>query len=251
MKAMILAAGKGERLRPLTDTTPKALVTIRGIPLIEIILRRLKLEGFTDIIINVHHFADQILRFLAMNDNFGLNIRVSDERDNLLDTGGALIKASAFIDDNEPLLIHNVDVLSDINLKGLYEHHRHSGALVTLTVKERASARYFLFDSENRLCGWKNVATGETRWTGEPQKQYTAMAFSGIHVIGPEFFANTHLSQCFPVHEQRFSIIDVYLCLATQHKILGHDPGHALWFDLGRPEDIQKAEQFVSELKLW
>jgi NDP-sugar pyrophosphorylase family protein len=250
MKAMILAAGKGERLRPLTDTVPKALVTIRGIPLLEIILRRLKQEGFNDIIINVHHFADQILHFLAMNDNFGLRIRISDEQDLLLDTGGAMKKASAFIDDRQPLLIHNVDVLSDINLKGLYEHHRHSGALVTLAVKERASSRYFLFDSESRLCGWNNVVTGEIKWAGEPQKQYTAMAFSGIHVVGPEFFSKTKLSQCFPVHEQRFSIIDVYLCLAAKYKILGYDPRNALWFDLGRQEDIQKAEHYVTDLKL-
>jgi NDP-sugar pyrophosphorylase family protein len=251
MQAMILAAGKGERLKPFTNDRPKALATINGIPLLEIILRRLKYCGFNEVIINVHHLAGMILGFLRKNKDFGMNILISDESNLLLDTGGALKKASALIDDNQPLLIHNVDVVSTIDLAALYEYHRKSSSLVTLAVKKRISSRYFLFDGNNRLCGWKNVATGEVRWVGMVRDMSTELAFSGIHIVGPLFFQKAFQSQCFPVQLNRFSIIDVYLCLANHYVISGYDYGDAFWLDLGRQEDLQRAGQVFDNLKLY
>ncbi|MGB1243748.1 MAG: sugar phosphate nucleotidyltransferase, partial [Chitinophagales bacterium] len=164
MKAMIFAAGLGTRLRPLTNDKPKALVEVNGKPLLEIVILQLKRYGFRDIVVNVHYFAKQIIRFLEAKNNFGIHIQISDESDLLLETGGGLQKAKHFLcSDDEPFLVHNVDILSDINLKALYQSHLEGSPLATLVVRNRKTSRYLLFDETNRLCGWKNVKTGEVR----------------------------------------------------------------------------------------
>ena len=159
---MIFAAGLGTRLRPLTDHTPKALVSVAGKPMLERVILRLKEAGFNDITVNIHHFGEQIIEFLRANNDFGITIHLSDERDMLLDTGGGIKKARPFLDGNEPFLVHNADILSDINLAELYRHHRESNAEATLLVSQRQTSRYLLLDDANRLHGWINKSTGET-----------------------------------------------------------------------------------------
>jgi NDP-sugar pyrophosphorylase family protein len=249
--AMILAAGRGERLRSLTDKLPKALVTVKGLPLLGIVMQRLKYFGFDEIIVNVHHLAEQILSFLHERDNFGLTVHISDERDGLLGTGGALKKAYPLVDDSRPLLIHNVDILSDINLAELYETHLRSQALATLAVKDRKSTRVFLFDHDDRLCGWKHKFSGEVKPAGLPPGDYKERGFSGIQVVGPGFFEKSFKSSCFPVNEDVFSVIDVYLCLAAQYRITGYDPGGIRWLDLGKIEDLEKAGTHTDLLNLY
>lgn len=232
MKAIIFAAGLGTRLRPLTDTRPKALIEINGVPLLEIAVRNLIKNGFLEIIINVHHFGEQILDFLKTRDNFGINIAISDERDFLLDTGGGLKKAAWFLRD-EPFLAFNSDILTDMDLKAFYEFHNRSNALATLAVRDRESSRYLQFDPENKLCGWKNIKTGEVRTSrdaGSPRN----LAFSGIHVMHPDIF------KLMP-DENRFSIIDVYLEAAKKYDILAYPHDEDLWLDVGKPDALKKA----------
>ena len=163
MKAMILAAGLGTRLRPLTEKKPKALIEVDGIPLLELVIQRIRQYGFHDIIINIHHFGEQILAFLEQKDNFGLNLCLSDERDFLRDTGGGLKHASWFFDDHQPFLLHNVDILSDVNLHELYQTHLASTALATLAVRNQREPRTLLFDHHDMLCGWQNSQPGECK----------------------------------------------------------------------------------------
>jgi len=167
MKAMIFAAGLGSRLKPLTDTMPKALVPVAGRPMLEHVILKLKAFGFTEIVINIHHFGEQILEFLKVNDNFGLTIHISDERDVLLDTGGGIRKASSFFENSdEPFLVHNVDILSNVDLKELYDYHLQTDGLATLLVSQRKTSRYLLLDAEKRLCGWINKDTGQVKPEG-------------------------------------------------------------------------------------
>jgi NDP-sugar pyrophosphorylase family protein len=243
MKAMILAAGLGTRLRPFTDTTPKALIAVNGVPLLEIVIQRLKFYGFHEIIINVHHLAEHIIEFLQKKRNFGLDIRISPETDILLDTGGGVKKAAWFFDDGNPFLVHNVDILSDLDLRQLYETHLLSHALATLAVKNRQSSRYLLFDYENLLCGWQNIVTGEikiTRITSE--SDLIPLAFSGIHVIHPAIF------DLMPEQEV-FSITDVYIQLASTHKIVAFNHNSSLWMDLGRIDHLTKAGEILRQIK--
>ena len=153
MKAMIFAAGLGTRLKPITDSIPKAMVPINGKPLLQLVLEKLKVAGFNEIIVNVHHFPELIIDFLKQNSNFGIRIEISDERDVLLDTGGAIRKAAWFFDDGKPFLVHNVDILSNLNLGDLYHQHLTTNPLATLVVSERDTFRYLLFNGDNRLCG--------------------------------------------------------------------------------------------------
>ena len=166
MKAMIFAAGLGTRLRPLTDIMPKALVPVAGKPMLERVILRLKKAGFDDITINIHHFGGQIVEFLHANNSFGLNIHISDERDMLLDTGGGVKKACPFLDGNEPFLVHNADILTDIDLTTFYRHHQDSNAEATLLVSERKTSRYLLFDDSYNLHGWINKSTQEIKPEG-------------------------------------------------------------------------------------
>lgn len=188
---MIFAAGLGTRLRPLTDHTPKALVSVAGKPMLERVILRLKEAGFNDITVNIHHFGEQIIGFLRANNNFGVTIHISDEREMLLDTGGGIKKARPFLDGDEPFLVHNADILSDINLAEFYRHHRESDAEATLLVSRRQTSRYLLLDDANRLHGWINKSTGETKPEGFSFREgrYKEMAFGGIHVISPSLSA--------------------------------------------------------------
>ena len=189
MKAMIFAAGLGTRLKPLTDSTPKALLPINGKPMLEHVILKLKDAGFHQIAINVHHLGDQIINFLAANNNFGIQIHISDERDYLLDTGGGIKHATAFLQGNEPFLIHNVDILSDIDLRALYNHHIETNPLATYW-SANATLPLSLFNKENKLCGWRNRETGEVKsfYPDFDPNQYNEYAFSGIHVLSPKIF---------------------------------------------------------------
>jgi NDP-sugar pyrophosphorylase family protein len=239
MKAMILAAGLGTRLRPLTDDRPKALVQVAGRTLLEIALARVRSLGIRDVIVNAHHFADLMIEYLQANDNFGMRITVSRE-EVLLDTGGGLKKAAPFFLENgsfdEPLLLHNVDVISDIDLCGMLRFHREHGALATLAVQARAASRYLLFDERLQLCGRRKGREGESEWArrcAQPQ----ALAFCGIHVISPRLLT-------LMTEEGAFSIISCYLRLAAQGEaLLGFRVDGAYWRDLGRPESVRQAEQ--------
>lgn len=242
MKAMIFAAGLGTRLRPLTDHTPKALVSVAGKPMLERVILRLKEAGFNDITVNIHHFGEQIIEFLRANNDFGITIHLSDERDMLLDTGGGIKKARPFLDGNEPFLVHNADILSDINLAELYRHHRESNAEATLLVSQRQTSRYLLLDDVNRLHGWINKSTGETKPEGFSfqERQYKEMAFSGIHVISPSLFRYMESRQW----EGKFSIIPFYLSVCETACIQGYPLQDRRWFDIGKPETLAKAEEY-------
>jgi len=239
MKAMILAAGLGTRLRPLTDDRPKALVEVAGRTLLEITLARLRTFGISDVIINVHYLADMILEYLQKNDNFGMRIEVSRE-DVLLDTGGGLKKAAHFFrEESEPFILHNVDVISTIDLGRMVQFHIENQALATLAVQDRKTSRYLLFDEERQLCGRRSGSAEKTELVRSSQA-VQALAFSGIHVISPRILSMMS-------EEGAFSIIQSYLRLAAQgEKILGFRADEYYWRDLGRPENVvQAAEDFT------
>jgi NDP-sugar pyrophosphorylase family protein len=235
MRAMILAAGLGTRLRPLTNDRPKALVEINGHTLIEIILTRLRSFGISEVIINIHHYADAIVDYLRANRDFGMRIEISRE-DVLLDTGGGLKKAAHFFLENkldEPFLLHNVDVISSIDLRRMIQFHLESHALATLAVQERETSRYLLFDNQLQLCGRRSSdQEDELVRSAQPLQ---ALAFCGIHVLSREIFP-------LLTEEGVFSIIPAYLRLAGQgDKILGFRADEYSWRDLGTPENIRLA----------
>jgi NDP-sugar pyrophosphorylase family protein len=240
MKAMVLAAGLGTRLRPLTNDRPKALVEVGGRTLLEITLARLHDFGIRDVIINVHHYADMVIDRLKAAGNFGMSIEFSRE-EILLDTGGGLKKAAWFLSGNsspqeeEPFILHNVDVISNINLQQMVEVHKENQALATLAVQERKSSRYLLFDEQGRLCGRRLVKEEKTEVI-RPAQQMTELAFSGIHVISPRIFS-------LLTEEGIFSIVPAYLRLAAQgEKIMAFRADEYYWRDLGKPENIRQAE---------
>ncbi len=243
MEAFVLAAGLGTRLQPLTDTKPKALVEIKGIPLLDIVIRKLIGAGFRRIVINVHHFPEQIINFLNSKGNYGIEIIISDESNKLLDTGGGLKKAAPLFTAENPVLVHNVDVLTEINLKTFYRLHIENGNLVTLAVQKRKSSRYFLFDEKKNLCGWMNEKTGETKIVRHPEGNIERLAFCGIQIIQPEVF------DYFPEKEV-FSLVEFYLELASQknlsekNKISYIEYTDSLFMDLGKIENLKKAEQY-------
>lgn len=242
MKAMIFAAGLGTRLKPLTDHMPKALVTVAGKPMLEHVINKLKSAGFDEIVINVHHFPGQIIDFLKENDNFGIQIHISDETELLLDTGGGIKKAASFFAGNEPFLIHNVDILSNVDLKALYDYHRTSGNDATLLVSPRKTVRYLLFNEENRLCGWANKDTLQTKPEGfiyrpSVQKEY---AFGGIHVISPTLF-----NYMGDEWTGKFSIMDFYLQTCQKARLGAYAKEDLQLIDIGKPETLAQAEDFV------
>lgn len=239
MKAMILAAGLGTRLRDLTGNMPKALVPVNEKPMLEWILLKMKKAGITDVIINVHHFSGLIIDFLLRNNNFGMNLSISDERDRLLDTGGGLMKASWFFDDGKPFLLHNVDVISDVDFDNMLRVHLQRKDLATLAVSKRNSNRQFLF-TDDRLCGWEHLGTGEKIIKFE-MKAYEQRAFSGIHIISPEIFNLIKLNG-------KFSMTEVYLDLCAGQYISGFEHNADKWLDLGKPEVLPRAEILIKEL---
>ena len=235
---MILAAGLGTRLRPITSQKPKALVEINGVPLLQIAIERLKKFGFNEIIINVHHFADQVIEFLKANNFFDINLQISDESELLLDTGGALKKASWFFDKNKPFLVQNVDVLTSFDLATLKTHHMQTRPLATLLVQQRPSSRQLLFDQRMRLAGWQNHQTNETRMSDGAinPNTLTSLAFCGIHVIEPKLF------DYFPP-EEVFPIIPTYLKAATDQRISGLALKDECWIDVGKPQQLKEAQE--------
>jgi len=240
MKAMVLAAGLGTRLRPLTDDRPKALVEVAGHTLLEITLSRLRTFGIREVIVNVHHFADLVVAYLKANDNFGMRIEISRE-DVLLDTGGGLKKAGHFFLEasshpDEPFILHNVDVISAIDLRRMVQFHTDNQALATLAVQDRKTSRYLLFDGKLQLCGRRSGRDGKTELV-RPSAQMDALAFAGIHVISPRLIGML-------VEEGTFSIITSYLRLASEgQKIMAFRADDYYWRDLGRPEDLKQAAQ--------
>ncbi|MGC9159017.1 MAG: nucleotidyltransferase family protein [Terracidiphilus sp.] len=237
MKAMILAAGLGTRLRPLTDDRPKALVTLGGRTLLEIALARLCAAGVREVIVNTHHHAEMIRCYLKANDHFGMRIEVSHEPE-LLDTGGGLKKAARFFLESgeEPFLVHNVDVVSAIDLRQMLRFHAEQNALATLAVQQRSSSRWLLFSGQNLLCGRRRGPEETNEWARQTE-QVQPLAFCGIHVLSPRIFARMK-------EEGAFSIIDAYLRLAAQgERIAAFRADGAYWRDLGRPESIAAAEE--------
>ncbi|HKI89304.1 MAG TPA: nucleotidyltransferase family protein [Draconibacterium sp.] len=239
MKAMIFAAGLGTRLKNETADKPKALVKIGDKTLLQLAIEKLRKEGFSEIVVNVHHFSELIISFLK-NHDFGLSVHISDETERLLDTGGGLKKAALLLKGEEPVLIYNVDILSSINLQEVVENHQKSGALVTLVVRKRETQRYLKFDTDKQLVGWINKKTGETKVSvPENFDMATEMAFSGIHLVQPGIF------DLMP-SEERFSIIDLYLELAKNHLIKGYFDYSDLWMDMGKPEQLEKARRLMN-----
>lgn len=233
---MIFAAGLGTRLYPLTKDKPKALVEFRRKTLLENCINYLKQFGVNELVINVHHFADELCSYLKVKNNFGLLISISDERDFLLDTGGGLKKASHYFTPDEDFLVCNVDVVTDLNLSGLIHQHKKEQALATLAVRNRKTSRYLLFNPKKELAGWTNIKTGEVKMSRPNEKKIMPLAFSGIHVINSTIF---NLMK----EEGKFSIIDLYLRLAATHNIMAFDHTEGFWFDLGKPENIEEADR--------
>jgi NDP-sugar pyrophosphorylase family protein len=237
MRAMIFAAGLGTRLFPLTLDRPKALVKIAGKTLLEMAIEKVSQAGYHELVINVHHFADQIIQFLSQNNNFGLNITVSDERGQLLDTGGGILKAAPFLKGEDPFLVYNVDVLSNIDLQLLKKYHAQTGGLATLVVRDRSTARYLVFDDQMQLSGWRNIKTGD-EIVSRNMQNCCLLAFSGIQLIEPAIFKLITETETFP-------LIPLYLRLAKEHRIMGYKDPSSLWMDLGKPSQIKEAEKYI------
>jgi NDP-sugar pyrophosphorylase family protein len=227
-QAMIFAAGLGTRLKPLTDTMPKALVRVGGQPLLWHVIHKLKHAGYERIVVNVHHFAGQIVDYLKANDNFGLDIRISDESDMLLETGGGIKKALPLFDPSEPILIHNVDILSNLDLTVLPTD------APLLVVSQRQTKRYLQFDDTMRLVGWKNIETGEVKG-----REGNSLAFSGIHMFHPSL---TPLLSDWP---ERFPIMDFYLKACGDNLIRGYEATNLRLLDVGKLDTLDKAETFI------
>ena len=236
MKAMILAAGLGTRLKPFTDTHPKALVEINGKTVLQRNIEYLAGYGIKEVIVNVHHFANQIIQHINKNDGFGSKVIISDETNEVLETGGGIKKASWFFEESEePFVVINVDILTDMNLNEMIHHHQKLYPIATLAVSERNTSRYFLFDGNNQLCGWENVKTGEQKISRKSEK-YIQKAFSGIHIISPEIFPLIRLTG-------KFSMVDVYLELSKTHIITSFDHSNSKFIDVGKPDSIWAAKK--------
>jgi mannose-1-phosphate guanylyltransferase len=238
MKAMILAAGLGTRLRPLTNDRPKALVEVAGRTLLEITIARLREFGVREVIVNVHHFAGMVIEYLREKNNFGIRIEISEE-DSLLDTGGGLKKAAWFFREEgstAPFILHNVDVISTIDLQRMLDFHTQNQALATLAVQQRQSSRYLLFDKQMRLCGRRLVKEQKTELV-RPSSQFEEVAFSGIHVILPSLLRMMS-------EQGAFSIVQAYLRLASEgERILAYRADGDYWRDLGKPESVARAAE--------
>jgi NDP-sugar pyrophosphorylase family protein len=236
MKAMILAAGYGTRLKPLTDHQPKALVAISGYPLLQLTIQKLIAAGVTEIIINAHHFADQIVDFIDQHHGFGIRIDVLVEKE-ILGTGGGLKNAQRFFDDGQPFFLHNVDILSTIELPKLYQHHCEQAALATLAVQQRSSNRYLIMDEHRVICGHEDVEKQRLRLQRAPQGQSIRVAFCGIHVISPAIF--DHMPPA-----DRFSIIDIYLDLIEKKlPVMGYPADQNIWMDIGKVAALEEIQQ--------
>jgi NDP-sugar pyrophosphorylase family protein len=234
-KALLLAAGLGTRLKPFTDHHPKALASVNGVTLLERNIRYLYAAGIREVIVNVHHFAEQIISALEVIEMPGLVIRISHEVDGPYETGGGLVFAAEhFINTHESFVVMNVDILTDLNLPAMMDFHEENKPLVTLAVTQRSSSRQFIFDNGMQLVGWTNVKAGEIRWSGDTIEDAKGYAFSGIHVIQPDIFK-------FMPHSGKFSITETYIQLAFSQTILGFDHTGGIVLDVGKPEAFEAA----------
>lgn len=238
---MVFAAGLGTRLRPLTDTMPKALVPINGTPLLEHVLVKIKQAGIQEVVVNVHHFSQQIIDFLEEKQNFGISIQISDESDELLETGGGLRKALTLLGENEPILLHNVDILSNLNLLELITMHQATDG-ATLVVSKRNTSRYLLFDENMALAGWHNVKTNELRPSSVNWESLHAFAFSGIQIVSPQLLSS------MADMPKRFSIIDFYLKMKNTMLIRAYIPSDYRMIDVGKIDTLNTAEEFIQTL---
>ncbi len=237
MKAMVFAAGLGTRLKPFTDSHPKALALVNGKPLLEHAIRYLQKAGITEVVVNVHHFADQIEAVLHRENGFGSQVQVSDERTEVLETGGGLLKAIPLLQGSDPVLILNVDVLTNLDLSALLASHRQRNADATLAVMQRTSSRYLLFDDDLRLSGWRNEKTGAEKLP-RPVADLQALAFSGVQLVSQRFL------EAIPL-QGKFSMIDAYLSLANELPIHGFDHTGDVFLDVGKPEAIAQAAHLL------
>ena len=245
MNALILAAGLGTRLGTYTADRPKALVEVNGRTMLEHQLRHLAAAGFDRFVINIHHFADKVQEYLKQNHNFGLDITLSDESSLLLDTGGGIRQAMHLLKDDSPLLVHNVDIFSNTDLKQLYDTHIGSGADATLLTARRNTSRYLYFNNNGALCGWSNEKTGEVRspLSDFDKTQYTPYAFQGIHIL-----SKSVLPLLDAIPEQRFGITDFYVSNAGRLNLQMVESDPLQWVDAGKPETLTKAAQIVDSI---
>lgn len=258
MKALVFAAGLGTRLKPWTDAHPKALAPVGGVPMLGHVIHKLIDAGISDITVNVHHFADQIADYLRENHNFGVNISLSDESRLLLDTGGGLLYAAPHLQGPEPILIHNADIFTDFDIAQMQAFAARTKAMATLLVKERKTQRYLAFDSDCRMRGWTNIATGQVRPEGAADRiaGCTLRAFGGVHIVDPAIFPalaeyNASLLSAQPDRDTldgvcKFSIMDFYIDLCDRFDFHGFEPrGEYRWIDIGKAENLEQANHFI------
>lgn len=233
---MILSAGFGIRLQELTKEKPKALVEVNGKTMLEYQLNKLIDVGCKEVIVNTHHYSNQIIEF-CKNYKGNIKIHISDESHKILDTGGGILNAQKFFDDEKVIYIQNVDVYTNLNINDFISYHQQNNAIATLAIKDRKTSRYLLFDENMRLCGWENIKTKEQKIV-HPSKNLKRFAFSGIHAINPDLLNHTQ-------YTGKFSVIDMYLELAAQHKIIAYLQSEDFWVDAGKPEAIDHLNQFL------
>ncbi len=236
MKAMILAAGFGTRLRPLTNDRPKPLVSFMGVPMIEMIINKLLESGVEEIVVNIHHFADQMIAFMTSKDYYKGRVILSDERDLLMDTGGGLLKAQPYLEDDKPFILYNVDVHTGLDIKKLYDFHLQNDALISIAVSDRPTSRSLLFDSEGCLTGWQHNQTGEQKIVRPCSGTLKDFANSCVHIIDQDFFRLNRLTGAV-------SLTDMYLDLAGEHKITYFVHNDDFWYNLGLYESFLRAEK--------
>lgn len=238
MKAMIFAAGLGTRFKPWTDKHPKALAIVNKKSLLQRNIEYLQQYGITDVVVNVHHFADQLIEAIEINKGWGSNVIISDESNEVLETGGGLLKARPLLEGNEPFITLNADILTDLNITKLLDYHQQNKALVSFGITNRKTSRYLLFDETQRLCGWRNVNTGEEK-ISIPGKELHQMAYSCVVVFEPTIF------DLIP-QKGKFSLTETYLSLASSQLILGYDHTGDRLVDVGKPESVAIAESMFS-----
>lgn len=235
---MIFSAGLGTRFKPWTDSHPKALALVNGKPLLQHNIEYLQRYGIADVVVNVHHFADQVVEAVKQNKGWGSNVFISDETDEVLETGGGLLKAKALLQDGEPFVTLNADFLTDLNIADLIEFHKNKKSLISFGITNRKTSRYFLFDNDNRLCGWRNTNTGEEK-ISIAKDSLKEMAYSCVVVFQPEIF------ELIP-QRGKFSLVETYLSLAADYPIFGYDHTGDKLVDVGKPESVAIAEKLFS-----
>lgn len=235
MKAMIFAAGLGTRFKPWTDKHPKALALVNGKSLLQRNIEYLQQYNITDVVVNVHHFAGQIIEAVEKNKGWGSNIIISDESNKVLETGGGLLKARQLLQNDEPFITLNVDILTDLSLSALLEFHKNKNTLISFGITDRKTSRYFLFDDDDRLCGWRNTNTGEDK-IAIHKNNLKEMAYSCVVVFQPGIFS-------LITQTGKFSLVETYLSLAASHPIFGYDHSGDKLVDVGKPESVAVAEK--------